>query len=129
MQIATTGTAWVGANYISMLVGNVNSTTFIIATSSLFYLSGITGTTCVGTSTSYGVNGWVEIANPSNAVFRKSIIGNLNYISPVAAGTTSNVMASPSGFWDGGANAITGIAVAFQTGNIATGTIRIYGIK
>jgi hypothetical protein len=128
MQVATSGTAFVSASYLSNLTGFAVTTTFIVGTTSLFYLSGITATTCVGTSTSYGVNGWVEIVNPSNAVFRKSINGQLNYLTPGAVSTLTNAMVFPSGFWDGAASAITGMAIAFQTGNISTGTIRIYGI-
>jgi hypothetical protein len=110
-------------------MGNAVTTTFIIGTTSVFYLSGITATTCVGTSTIYGVNGWVEVVNPANAVFRKSIVGELDYITPGAVSTLTNAMVFPGGFWDGAASAVTGLAIAFQTGNIATGTIRIYGIK
>jgi hypothetical protein len=129
MVIATSGVNWVVANYISTLQGFAVTTTFIVGTTTCFYLSGITATTCVGTSTSYGVNGWVEIANPSNAVFKKSISGELNYLTPGAVSTLTNAAVFPMGFWDGAVSAITGIAVAFQTGNIATGTIRVYGIK
>src|SRR5262249_10276610 len=109
MQIATSGTNWVSANYVSTLTGWAGTTTFIIGTTTTFYLSGITATTCVGTSTSYGVNGWVEMINPANAVFRKSIVGSLDYITPGAVSTLTNAQTFPGGFWDGGASAITGI--------------------
>jgi hypothetical protein len=127
LQIATSGISFVSASYVSNLTGFAVTTTFLIGTTSLFYLSGITATTCVGTSTIYGVNGWVEITSPGNAVFRKSIRGELNYLTPGAVATTTNALVMPSGFWDGAANAISAIAIAFQTGNIATGIIRVYG--
>lgn len=128
LQVATSGTSWIAASYISSVQVNVGLTTVLTGTTSLFYLSGLQATTCVGTSTLYGVNGVVELVNPANAIFRKSINGKLNYMTPGAVSTVTHAEAIVSGFWDGGTNAITGINVAFQTGNIATGTIRIYGV-
>lgn len=128
LQVATSGTSWIAASYVSNVQVNVGLTTVLTGTTSLFYLSGLQATTCVGTSTLYGVNGVVELVNPANAIFRKSINGKLNYMTPGAVGTTTHAEALPSGFWDGNSNAITAINIAFQTGNIATGTIRIYGI-
>lgn len=125
MLVATTGVAWISANYISNIQVNVGVTAVLSGTTSLFLLSGLLATTSVGTSPLYGVNGVVELINPANAVFRKSINGKVNYLTPAAGQGAS---AFPAGFWDGGTNAITGINVAFQTGNIATGTLRIYGV-
>ncbi len=129
MLVATSGVNWVSANYVSTLDHFVGGTTVIIGTTSLFYLSGTQATTCVGTSTIYGVNGFIEIVNPANAVFRKSINGELNYITPGAVSTLTHAQAFPSGFWDGAASAITGFAIAFQTGAISTGTFRVYGVS
>lgn len=129
LQVATTGTSWISASYVSIIQANVGLTTVLTGTSSLFLLSGLTATTCVGTSTLYGVNGYIEFVNPANAVFRKSINGSLNYITPGAVSTLTAAQAFPSGFWDGGSNAITGFAIAFQTGAISTGTFRVYGIS
>lgn len=95
----------------------------------MFYLSGVLATTCVGTSTLYGVNGFVELVNPASTIIRKSIYGQLAYITPGAVSTLSNAQAFASGFWDGNSNAIVSLAVAFQTGNIATGTFKVYGIS
>lgn len=128
LQVATSGTSWIAASYISNIQTNVGLTTVLTGTTSLFYLSGVLATTCVGTSTLYGVNGIVDLINPANTVFRKSINGYLNYMTPGAVSTVTHAEAFPSGFWDGGTNAISGINIAFQTGNIATGTIRIYGM-
>lgn len=128
LQVATSGTAFVSASYVSNLAGFVQGTTFIIGTTSAFYLSGITATTVPGTTGTAGVCGWVEITNPNNAVFRKSIRGELNYLTPGAVSTLTNALVMPSGFWDGASNAISAINVAFQTGAIATGTIRVYGV-
>lgn len=128
LQIATNGVNWITSNtsYVSSLMVCTNGTTLATAvTTSAFIIAGGVSTYAISTSTQYGVTGWMEIANPSNAVFVKQIIGQvsyLNFAAPLA------VQAFPSGFSNIGAS-ITGIAIAFQTGNIATGTIRIYGIK
>lgn len=128
LQVATSGTSWIAASYVSNIQANVGLTTVLAGTTSLFLLTGATATTCVGTSTLYGVNGHIEIVNPANAVFRKSINGDLNYITPGGVSTLTQALSMPSGFWDGASNAIVSFAVAFQTGNISTGTIRVYGI-
>jgi len=129
MVIATTGVAWQSSGYISSIQNNVGLTTVLDGTTSLFLLSGARATTSVGTTTTYGVNGYIEIVNPSNAVFFKSINGVLNYMTQGAAGTLTAAAVIPTGFWNGAASNITAIAISFQTGNIATGTIRIYGIS
>lgn len=129
MQVATSGVNWIAAGYISNVETFVNATAAFASSTTVILLSGNVATTTVGTSTLYGTNGFIEINNPANAVFRKSISGELAYMATGAAGTATNAVALPYAIWDGASTAITGINIAFQTGNIATGTIRIYGIS
>lgn len=128
MQIANTGTTWISASYLSTIQANIGLTTVLAGTTGVFLLSGFTATTCVGTSTLYGVNGFVELVNPASSVTRKPIYGQLNYITAGVVSTVTLAQVFPSGYWDGGSGSIVSIAIAFQTGNIATGTIRIYGM-
>lgn len=129
LQIATTGTSWIAANYVSNILMTVGVTSVALGTTSLVYLTGITATTCIGTSPLYGLNGTLTIRNPAGTVARKGIRGDVQYVTPGAIGTLTNANAHIYAFWDGGSNAITSINIAFQTGNIATGVIRIYGIS
>lgn len=131
MQIATSGTTWVSANYVSTINQFVGGTTTISHTTTSFLLSGLLATTCVGTNASVGVNGYVDFVHSADGAFIQNIQGCLNYMTPGGLTTTQNAQVFPYGSWGiGGANAaITGIAIAFQTGNIATGTIKVYGIS
>ena len=128
LQIATTGTAFISGGYISNVETWVNATAVFAVSTTVLLLSGSLAKTTIGTSTDYGANGYIEITNPANGVFRKSISGELAYMATGAAGTATNAVSFPFGMWDG-STAIAAIAIAFQTGNISTGTIRVYGIS
>lgn len=128
MQVATTGASWVSSGYVSYIPVSVGLTTVMAGTTSLIYLSGTLATTTPGTSAAaYGVFGAIEISNINISAARKYVTGQVTYQTAGASDTTTLAIAYPSGYLNVN-GAITGIAVAFQTGNIATGTIKVYGI-
>jgi hypothetical protein len=75
---------------------------------------------------SLGVSGQFRIYNPSSASNYKAIVGQFWH-----AGTATSVPQniSVSGQWGGGTGAVDGFQVLMSSGNIASGTIKIYGIQ
>lgn len=130
MQVATTGAAFISAaSYISMAMVNVSSIVVTDTFTTALLLSGTRATTSMQTSALYGLNGFIYLTNPSNAVFRKSIVGEVSYAGAGSAVSTATLaQAVVNGIFDGSSNAITGVNFLFSSGNIATGTIRIYGV-
>lgn len=127
MQMATSGTNWLATStsYISNLLFCGSGTTSATAvTSTSLLITGNTFSSAIGTFPSYGVTGWIEIPNPSSSTFIKSIVGQVSFVA--ANGLFAQVF--PSGGLNSTTAPITGIAISFQTGNIATGIIRIYGV-
>jgi len=123
MQVATSGTNFISASYVSF-IGMTGVA--IYTSSSNFLLTGNTATTSVATSTLYGVNGSILLSNPSGSVARKSISGNMAWA--VATTGFSALGGQPLGWFDGNSSPVTGINFLFSSGNIATGTIKIYGL-
>jgi hypothetical protein len=74
-------------------------------------------------NTGPGLSGDLRISNPSGTTARKSWWGTLSYNTTASAAATNLV----SGYWDGGNGAITGFEFTFSSGNIASGTIKVYG--
>ncbi len=133
MRVATTGVAWISDGYISNLQTNVGLTAVMSSTTAFIMLTGALATTSVGTSPFYGIFGHLEIPNPSSGAsgpaYRKMMNGHLTYLTAGAQSTLTNAQAFPIGFFDSTTSPIVGFALSFQTGNISTGTIRIYGIS
>ncbi len=70
-----------------------------------------------------GLNGFCRIRNPASTSVVKMVFGQIAGITAGGIVYASNF----SGFWNGGTGAITGFQVAFASGNIASGTVKIYG--
>lgn len=130
MQIATAAGAFISAaSYVSMAMVNVSSVVVTDTFTTAMLLSGTRSTTAMQTSTVYGLNGFIYLTNPANAVFRKSIFGEVSYAGAGAAvSTTTLAQAVINAVFDGNSSPITGVNFLFNSGNIATGTIRIYGV-
>lgn len=71
-----------------------------------------------------GITGKLFLINPSDAATVKLVTGSINYLQ---ANNTHLAQISINGCWNT-AGAITGFQFAFQTGNISSGNIKIYGI-
>ncbi len=126
MTVATSGSNFISGGYFSYvqntIIGGQTST-------SVFLISGTGATVSVSSSTLYGVNGVMYLHNPASSVTRKSVEGFVTYATASAAIGTASVAGSQiGGFFDGNSNPITGVNFVFSSGNIATGTIRVYGI-
>jgi hypothetical protein len=128
MQIATTGAAFVSGGYVSMAQINVSSVLVTDTSTTVILLSGTRATTQLQTSTAYGVNGFIKLFNPASTAARKQIVGDVSYLTPGASATTTNAQALLAGYFDTNSNAVVGLQFAFNSGNIQTGTIKIYGL-
>jgi hypothetical protein len=129
MQIATNGANWVTGSYVSQVQQFIGGNAVSDTSTTVLLLSGTRATTSVGNSTTYGVNGFIRIMNPAATTFRKHIVGELTYLSGSTSGTSAISLVTPSGYFDGNNNAVTGMAFLFNSGNITTGTIKIYGLS
>lgn len=124
LQVATSGSNWIVAGYNGActapgLGSSTDATSFILTPTS--------ATTSAANDSTNAMCGFVYLHNPSRnaSVSRKTISGGMSYLT--AAGGFANAL--PGG--NAGANAtqaVTGINILFSAGNIATGTIRIYGL-
>lgn len=133
MQIATSGGNFVSGGYVAMITvdsGGQGANQIISDTSTTaMILSGVRSTCTVGNSGLYGATGLVRMVNPASTTHRKIINGALTYLNDTTSGTAALCIAQIGGYWDGNSNAITGVNFLFNSGNIATGTIKIYGLK
>lgn len=82
--------------------------------------------TLVDATQSYGVNGSVRFRNPLSASLNKSVEFQIS--APLKSGATvRRYMSNGSGFW-ATTTAVNAIRFLFSSGNIASGTIRVYGL-
>jgi hypothetical protein len=129
LQVATSGSTFISGGYVCQaptLTSQAN-TVSVDTSTSVILLSGSRATTQVGNGTTYGVNGFVRIFNPTGTTFRKMITGQLSYLGGGTAVATGLMSVNPSGFQDL-TNALTGFQVSFSPGNIQTGTLKVYGL-
>jgi hypothetical protein len=70
-----------------------------------------------------GVSGKLTIFTPSNTTAPKSMNGHFTYFD----GTIVNVVLC-GGYWNGGNGAVDGFEVLMSSGNITSGTIKVYGV-
>jgi hypothetical protein len=126
LTVATSGANFTTNNYqggISVIAFGT-STTAVDAGTTAILLSGTRSTTNITTTAGVGVSGFVRVFNPAGSTARKIWVGELAYYNS----TLNNpVIATPYGYYDGN-NALTGFQIAFSPGNIATGTIKVYGL-
>lgn len=80
--------------------------------------------TRISNSATDGVTGTVTIFNPNNTSSYKRVVGNLGFYDSTVS---NDAIVSSTGSWRGGTGAVTGFQVYFSSGNISTGSIRIYG--
>ena len=123
ITVATSGSNFIAVTYVSevqdfmnLALSSATATTFIRVIGSAAW-----------TSTSYGYHGSCRISNPASTLFRKQVIG-MGSCPVGASGTSTYAFSRFCGYWDGGNDAITGINFSFAATNIATGTIKIWGL-
>ena len=127
MLVATTGSTWLNTGYVSIAQVNVSATVVTDTSTAVILLSGSRATTQLGSTTAYGLFGFLELENPSSALYRKSINGQFTYLTPGASGTTTLAIADIGGYFDGSSNAVVSLNFTVNTGVIATGVIKIWG--
>lgn len=78
-----------------------------------------------GTSTSAGssMSGIIYLANPSSTALHKQIYGQTSSLN------TNQYQSTFTGSYTGSTTAVTGVRIFFSSGNISTGSVRLYGIK
>jgi hypothetical protein len=76
-----------------------------------------------GTATP-GISGRITVANVTDPSNFKTFYGTLGYFSSAGVPETS----APMGYWGGGGSSIDGFQINFSSGNVASGTMKIYGI-
>jgi len=129
MTFATSGSNFITGSYLSLV--NMLSPQIIDTYTTALILTGIRATTGMIATTAYGFGGFIKLFNPAGTVARKQIVGEGTYIAATAAGgigTASLFGVTINGLFDGNSNAVTGVNFSFNTGNIQTGTIKIYGM-
>jgi len=127
ITLATSGSAFTTSGYVSIAQINVSSVLVTDTSTAALLLTGTRSTTQLQTSTVNGVNGYIRLFNPSGSVANKALEGRVTYPTPGALGTTTLAMSVVNGMFSN-ASPVTGINFAFNSGNIQTGTIRIYGM-
>jgi hypothetical protein len=70
------------------------------------------------TTATLGLSGTFHVSSPSGTSAAKMWRGTWG---------TGTYTGESSGYWNGGSGAVTGIEVLFSSGNIASGTVKIYG--
>lgn len=112
MRVSTNaGSSWESSNYVA----NVTSDTGAIVLSSFSIIATSGG----------GASGRIMLGNPSSSSVYKKIYSHGAYISTGPAYSTI----INGGTWMGATTAINGIRFLMHSGNISSGTIRMYGLK
>ena len=70
------------------------------------------------------LNGTFKIYNAASTSYQKMWTGQFTYY-----GSSGQLVGNMGGQWAGGAYAITGFKVLWNSGNITSGSIKIYGIN
>lgn len=113
--------------------GSYQNTTYV-ASGALIYPSGVStlGSVTTGirlnnssqtSSTQPGMSGRIHMSNPSQTTAKKVINAQVTYNGTV--GPPHTIVAG--GYWNGGDGAVTGCQIIASSGNIASGSIYIYG--
>lgn len=69
-----------------------------------------------------GISGRIMVSNPLQTAARKMWFGQFSHQA-----TSGPAVASIGGYWDGGNGAVDGFEFLMASGNIASGSIRVYG--
>ena len=118
MQVHAGG-AYQVATYVNTTIHLAGSSTVVVSLPTTYI--GLTGTSAQSNATP-GYSGRIIISNPSSATAVKTVAGTGAGNSGVAS-----VLNLISGFWNN-TTAVDGAQFLFSSGNITSGTIKIYGI-
>jgi hypothetical protein len=117
------GSTWKTSAYAgSSFIHNSSGSTAVTSLSTAIPLSQAVVSNVAG----YGVTGELKLRNPASATSRKFIKANTSYRNQVAGGTES---VNVGEYWDGGNGALNAVRFRYSVGNVASGTITMYGIR
>lgn len=122
MRLSVSGAFDSGANYVnnSALVASTGDTA-VKATLTAFAARNAAE---IGNTAASGLSGHIDLFNPQSTVLGKRIGGNIRW-SGSAGNYINSIM---DGYWTTSGSAVDGVRFLFSSGNIASGTIRVYGI-
>jgi hypothetical protein len=96
-------------------------------TTTTFVPVGRAATAELGTdANSNGINGSIRIFNPASTTIRKWAQGAFSFLD---SATSAVAMTLVTGYYDGGNGAVTGFEVSMSSGNITSGTVKVYGLR
>jgi hypothetical protein len=120
-----------GSNYIStgnyyyaingLNTASSTSSNIVNTTSTAIRIGGSQG---VGNAAGEGLRAMIYLSNPSNTALYKLVRFNASYIMDTGAGVDEN----GSGFYKGAVTAINAVRLISSSGNITSGTFKLYGI-
>jgi hypothetical protein len=111
-------------NYLSTRLVATEAATVSGESTTHIKISG--ATTVDNTAANGGVCGELTIWNPASTTTKKLLTGQTFHINDAG---THMLACTISGIWTGSNAAVTGFQVAASSGNITSGTIKIYGLK
>ena len=114
------GNAFQTSSYLSTLLSVASGTTGVTNPTTYVPL----GQPATVLTTGAGLSGSIRVSNPANTLAPKNWYGG---VAMSYGGTVSNLGFS-GGFWNGGNGALDGFQVLLGSGNIASGTVKVYGI-
>ena len=128
IQVSTVS-VFLTSNYFCNMQVDAGGTTLAQTDLTGILLSGTTATTTVGNGTSYGCSGYARLSNAVGLNNRKMFVGNFTLLNGTTPTATSICQGHFGGWQDDSNAALTGIQFSFSSGNIATGIIKIYGLR
>jgi hypothetical protein len=105
--------------------GSFQATTYLNATAPTTSID-VSTATLISNSAGKGVNGTIFLTNVNSTSVNKFLSGRL-----LVTTQTSLVPASVniSGYWNGGQGTVTRVRFQMSSGNISTGSIKVYGLR
>jgi len=117
-----------GASYVSSSVYHNPATNWVSATGATSGIGIFTknaGTAGLSNTSTKGLSGKVTIYSPSNTATHKKVEGSGCFDN--AAGDFSQFVSA--GAYEGGTSAVNAFQILLSSGNITSGTFKLYGIK
>ena len=122
MRLSVAGVFDSGANYVNThaLVASTGDTA-VKATLAAFVVRNAAE---IQNGSAYGLSGQLDLFNHQSTTLGKRIGGNIRW-SGAGPNYINSIM---DGYWTTSGSAVDGVRFLFSSGNIASGTIRVYGI-
>lgn len=121
LRVSENGTVWqAGTNYKYTNLGYTSNGAAANSSS-----SGASGISMLGTNVTAALNGQIRFYNPAGTALNK------HFFSALTAQDNSSFLATTEsgGIYIGSTNAIVGIRLFMGTGNILSGTFKLYGVS